>query len=231
MTVGFFGLSQAGKSYLVSTLAGGANGKLETDFGGSRLDSLTHVNPPGGGKEATGLVTRFSRTARPGPDDFPLELKLFGEVEVAKVLANSFFNDFNTEKVSYRFDEAAIRQLLKELGQRRQLKPVAGVSEDDVVALWDYLQGSFPASLSGLAGYYWPVAVGLAPWLAVEDRTRLFSIFWGEINELSEAYQSFARTLGSLGNADRVFAPLDALVRQTDKGLSQADSNMNVDML
>lgn len=231
MTVGFFGLSQAGKSYLISTLAAGANGKLETDFGGSRLDFLTHVNPPGGGKEATGLVTRFSRTARPGPDDFPLELKLFGEVEVAKVLANSFFNDFNTEKVSYRFDEAAIRQLLKELGQRRQLKPVPGVSEDDVVALWDYLQGSFPASLSGLAGYYWPVAVELAPWLAVEDRTRLFSIFWGEINELSEAYQSFARTLGSLGNADRVFAPLDALVRQTDKGLSQADSIMNVDML
>jgi len=154
MTVGFFGLSQAGKSYLISTLAAGANGKLETDFGGSRLDFLTHVNPPGGGKEATGLVTRFSRTARPGPDDFPLELKLFGEVEVAKVLANSFFNDFNTEKVSYRFDEAAIRQLLKELGQRRQLKPVPGVSEDDVVALWDYLQGSFPASLSGLAGYY-----------------------------------------------------------------------------
>lgn len=92
MTVGFFGLSQAGKSYLISTLAAGANGKLETDFGGSRLDFLTHVNPPGGGKEATGLVTRFSRTARPGPDDFPLELKLFGEVEVAKVLANSFFN-------------------------------------------------------------------------------------------------------------------------------------------
>ncbi len=231
MTVGFFGLSQAGKSYLISTLAAGINGKLETDFGGSRLDFLTHVNPPGGGKEATGLVTRFSRTARPGPDDFPLELKLFGEVEVAKVLANSFFNDFNTEKVLYRFDETAIRQLLKELGKRRQLKPVPGVSEDDVVALWDYLQGSFPASLGGLAGYYWPAAVELAPWLAVEDRTRLFSIFWGEINELSEAYQSFAKTLGSLGNADRVFAPLDALVRQTDKGLSQADSIMNVDML
>lgn len=231
MTVGFFGLSQAGKSYLISTLAAGVNGKLETDFGGNRLDFLTHVNPPGGGKEATGLVTRFSRTARPGPDDFPLELKLFGEVEVAKVLANSFFNDFNTEKVLYRFDETAIRQLLKELGKRRQLKPVLGVSEDDVVALWDYLQGSFPASLGGLAGYYWPAAVELAPWLAVEDRTRLFSIFWGEINELSEAYLSFARTLSSLGNADRVFAPLDALVRQTDKGLSQADSIMNVDML
>jgi hypothetical protein len=231
MTVGFFGLSQAGKSYLISTLAAGANGKLETDFGGSRLDFLTHVNPPGGGKEATGLVTRFSRTAKSGPHDFPLELKLFAEVELAKVLANSFFNDFNTEKVLYRLDESAIRQLLKELGKRRQLSQVPGVSEDDVVGLWDYLQDNFPASISGLAGYYWPAAVELAPWLSLEDRSKLFSIFWGEISELSEAYLSFAKTLSRLGNVDRVFAPLDALVRQTDKGLSQADSIMNVDML
>jgi len=232
MTVGFFGLSQAGKSYLISSLAAGTNGKLETDLGGDRLDFLTHVNPPGGGKEATGLVTRFSRTARPGPDDFPLELKLFAEIELAKILANSFFNDFDTEQVRYEFDETAIRTLLRELDRRRQPRPVPGVDEDAVVALWDYLQGSFPGSLGALAGYYWPAAVELAPWLAQEDRTRLFSIFWGEIPELSEAYLVFARALASLGHAERVFAPLSALVRTTAQGgLSQADSIMNVDML
>lgn len=231
MTVGFFGLSQAGKSYLISTLAAGVNGKLETDFDGERLDFLTHVNPPGGGKEATGLVTRFSRTARPGPQGFPLELKLFSEVEVAKVLANSFFNDFNTEKVQYSFDEAAINQLLKTLEKRRQPGRVAGVSEDDVVSLWDYLQDSFPASLSALAGYYWPSVVKLAPSLKVEDRAQLFSIFWGEIPELTSAYLDFARTLNRLGNVACVYAPLESLVTQTDRGLSQADSIMNVDML
>ncbi|GAB3460493.1 putative virulence factor [Azotobacter salinestris] len=232
MTVGFFGLSQAGKSYLISTLAAGANGKLETDLGGDRLDFLTHVNPPGGGKEATGLVTRFSRTARSGPAEFPLELKLFAEIELAKVLANSFFNDFNTEKVRYSFDETAIRQLLRDLERRRQPYPVPGVDADAVVDLWDYLQGSFPGSLGALAAYYWPTAVELAPNLALEDRARLFSIFWGEIPELSDTYLAFARTLAGLGHAERVFAPLTALVRPTAQGgLSQADSIMNVDML
>jgi hypothetical protein len=232
MTVGFFGLSQAGKSYLISTLAAGENGKLETSLGGQRLDFLTHVNPPGGGKEATGLVTRFSRTAQPGPDkSFPLELKLFGEIELVKVLANSFFNDFDREKVQYRFKDDKIAQLLGELGKRRQAQRVPGVDEDDVVALRDYLKGSFKVSLEALSGRYWPEAVKLAPWLTVEDRTRLFSIFWGEISELNEAYESFARTLSRLDNADRVFAPLEALVRQGANGLSQADSIMNVDML
>ncbi|MNO31321.1 putative bacterial virulence factor [compost metagenome] len=232
MTVGFFGLSQAGKSYLISTLAAGTNGMLETDLGGQRLDFLTHVNPPGSGKEATGLVTRFSRTAKPGPDDFPLELKLFAEVELAKVLANAYFNDFDTEKVQYRINETAVLQLLKELGKRRQERVVPGMSEDDVVSLWDYLHSSFPGSLAVLNGYYWPVAVELAPYLRVEDRVRLFAIFWGELAELSAAYLEFARALASLGNPDRVYAPAEALVRPTAQGgLSQADSIMNVDML
>jgi len=231
MTVGFFGLSQAGKSYLISTLAAGSNGKLETHLGGQRLDFLTHINPPGGGKEATGLVTRFSRTARPGSNEFPLELKLFTEIELVKLLANSFFNDFNPEKVQYRFDSLAITKRLLELDEQRQAQPVPGVSEDDVVSLWDYLKDNFPASLAALGKSYWTTAIELAPWLTVEDRSRLFSIFWGEIPELSAAYLELARTLATLENASRVFAPLEVLVRKSEGGLSQADSIMNVDMI
>ena len=48
-TVGFFGLSQAGKSYLISALAAGGDGKLETVVDGQRLDFINHINPPGGG--------------------------------------------------------------------------------------------------------------------------------------------------------------------------------------
>jgi len=231
MTVGFFGLSQAGKSYLISTLAAGSNGKLETQLAGQRLDFLTHINPPGGGKEATGLVTRFSRTARPGSNDFPLELKLFSEIELVKVLANSFFNDFNPEKVQYRFDSLAITKMLLELDEQRQEEKISGVDEDDVVSLWDYLKDNFPASLASLGKSYWSTAIELAPWLTVDNRSRLFSIFWGEIPELTAAYLELAHTLAALEDAPRVFAPLDVLVRQVEGGLSQADSIMNVDMI
>lgn len=232
MTVGFFGLSQAGKSYLISTLAAGANGKLETVFGSQRLDFLTHVNPPGGGKEATGLVTRFSRTAQAGPADYPLELKLFSELEVAKILANSFFNDFNTEKVEYELDEGKLRQLIGQLSDKRSHQPVPGVGEDDVVDLWDYLGDRFKGSLKQLNAHFWPRAVALAPMLSCADRGRLFSPLWGEIPELTDIYVRFASTLAQLDHADTVYAPLEALVRSSGHGgLSQADSIMNVDML
>jgi len=40
VSVGFFGLSQAGKSYLISTMAAGDNGRLETIYDGQQIDFM-----------------------------------------------------------------------------------------------------------------------------------------------------------------------------------------------
>ena len=231
-TVGFFGLSQAGKSYLISALAAGGDGKLETVVDGQRLDFINHINPPGGGKEATGLVTRFSFRAKQGPAGFPLELKLFEEIELVKILANSFFNDFNFEKIGNPIDAVAARKKLTELESRKRAQRVPGITEDDMVSLWDYLKESFGNSISSLVPEFLPRAVSLAPYLSVEDRAQLFGCLWGQADALTQAFLSLAQTLAQLGQPSRVFAPIEALVRKTESGvLSQADSIMNVDML
>lgn len=231
MTMGFFGLSQAGKSYLISALAAGTNGKLETLYGGSRLDFIEHINPVGGGKEATGLVTRFSRTARSGPAAFPVELRLFSEIELAKILANAWFNDFNHEKVSYELTEERILALLSRMEAQAQGQPEQGVTADDVVSLWDYLKDNFKKSVGKLDPLYWPRVLELAPRLSCQQRGELFSLLWGEQSELTHTYIQLAATLQRLGGCPRVFAPLKALVTPEGEGYSQRDSIMNVDML
>ncbi|MCA6999743.1 putative virulence factor [Dickeya solani] len=230
MTIGFFGLSQAGKSYLISALAADDNGRLETCLGGKRLDFLSHINPPGGGKEATGLVTRFSRQAVTRDERYPVELQLFSEVEIGKILANAFIHDFNQEKIDWQYDEAAVAGRLQQLSSCKRATPVAGVTSDDVVSLWDYLVHHAENSQKKLAASFWPTAVALAPWLEIEDRARLFSILWGDIPELTEAYGRLARTLQRLSGAQTVLAPLQALVQQQGM-LVQTDSIINVDML
>lgn len=232
MTIGFFGLSQAGKSYLISALAAGHNGKLETDYGGKRLDFIEHVNPVGGGKEATGLVTRFSRTANSGPTDTPVELRLFSEVEIAKILANAWFNDFDHEQLHYELDEARIERILKPFeGVEVTAETQPGLSGDDVVSLGDYLTGSFKKSISKLEARYWPRVLKLAPRLSCEQRADLFSLLWGEQEELTRLYVQLAATLRRLGNASTVYAPLTCLVTPEGDGYSQRDSIMNVDIL
>ena len=232
MTVGFFGLSQAGKSYLISALAAGENGKLETCYGPARLDFIEHVNPAGGGKEATGLVTRFSRTASSGPTEFPIELKLFSEIELAKILANGWFNDFDHQREDvYEIDENKVATILAphEGEQNDTLQP--GVTPEDVVELWDYLSDSFPKSASKLNARYWPRAIKLAPRLTIHERARLFSILWGEQKELTDLYLMLTQTLSALGHAPRVYAPLRCLVVPDSDGFKRHESIMNVDIL
>jgi len=232
MTIGFFGLSQAGKSYLISALAADKEGQLKTNFGGAPLNFIDHINPVGGGKEATGLVTRFSRRAQKSPDDaFPVELKLFSEIEIAKILANAWFKDFDQERVEYEIDEARIARILKSVEGQGTGAEIAGVNADDVVSLWDYLNDGFKGSVKKLQHLYWPHALRIAPRLSIQQRAELFSILWGEQPALTRVYEKLSGALHKLGHSSTVFAPLSALVSPEGNGYSQRDSIMNVDIL
>ncbi|WP_373777729.1 putative virulence factor [Glaesserella sp.] len=233
VTAGFFGLSQAGKSYLISALAADNQGKLQTIFDGKTLDFVEHINPEGGGKEATGLVTRFSRNAAasnvPG---YPLKLQIFNEIEIAKILINSFFNDFDKEKLDYACDQQKVNEILKKVSGKVAPNYTGGLTEESVVDLQDYAMDNFGKSLSTLNANYWAKATVLAPKLAIEDRATLFSILWGEFNEFNDIYIKFAKTLATLKHPSVVYAPLSAVVKKNEGGgISKADSIMNVDMV
>ena len=229
MSAGFFGLSQAGKSYLISSLARGANGRLETQVDDQRLDFIDHINPPGGGKEATGLVTRFTRRPVTTTRGYPVLLALLGEADLVKILGNSFFLDFDRERASFDVAPETIRDRLKELESRCQPKPTGGMDADDVVDLADYFERRFKKSNEPLAGVFWPSAVELAPYLLPADRARLFALVWGELPEFTQAYVRLCQVLAALSFATEVHAPTATLVERRGDGYVQTNSIMNVD--
>lgn len=225
MTFGFFGISQAGKSYLISALAAGSNGSLEALYGERRVDFIKEVNPVGGGKEATGLATRFTRQAPAAPAGYPVPLRLFSEIDLAKILANAWFNDFNHEQLSFQLDEARVEERLRPFLQRAtQAKSYNGVSQEDVVALWDYLNASFRKSVEKLEHAYWPQVLKIAPALSPGERAELFSLLWGELPALTETYRSLANVLTKLNHARTVFAPLETLIDHSNGSIMNVDS-------
>lgn len=232
MAVGFFGLSQAGKSYLISALARGKNGALETDMDGQRLNFIAHINPPGGGKEATGIVTRFTRQSRPTPSGFPIILTLFGEADLVKIIGNSFFMDFDRQKVSICSDPSEIVARLERVASKACPVLTGGMVSSDVVDLMDYFSNRFPRDMEPYKAGFWPRAIDMAPRLSTQDRAELFSLLWGDIPELTAAWLHLASALSLIDHAPRVFAALDALVSSDGAGgFSQKSSIMNVDML
>ncbi|WP_228720053.1 putative virulence factor [Methylococcus geothermalis] len=231
-SAGVFGMSQAGKSYLISTLARSAEGGLQTLLDGKRVDFIGHLNPPGGGKEATGLVTRFTRKPGAAPQGFPVELTLFSEGDIAKILGNSFFNDFDRERVGFDTDPDKLRALLGRLEPLRQPEPTGGLSSDEVVDLVDYFERRFEKSFAPLRADYWPKVIELAPRLKTEHRAALLAVLWGEIPDLTRTYRLLAEALAHMSHAGTVFVPLSALVSETGCELAwRADSILNVDVL
>ena len=236
-TVGFFGLSQAGKSYLISALIAGPEGHLETRLDGQLLNFIDHVNPPGGGAEATGLVTRFSKRQYATEPGFPLQLQLFAEVDLVKVLVNSFIEDFNQQKLGFSFDGAnleAAHLALREARSRKQSERVPGVTEDDVVALWDYLQSDYGGAIAPLTAQFLPELTELAPYLKRADRVTLFSFFWGRLEGFTQSFDKLTAALEQLNYATTLLAPLSALVEPDQNGqgyVQRRDSIMNVTTL
>lgn len=231
LSVGFFGVSQAGKSYLISSLAVDESGELETNLGAERLNFIKHINPPGGGKEATGLVTRFTRRASRAPASHPVDVKLLSEGDVIKILGNSFYSDFDSEKVENDITSETIHSRLVELERKRQPKPTGGLDEDDMVDVMDYFRRRFKNSMEIFQGEFWPTAVDLAPRLLAADRAQLMSLLWGGIDPLTQAYLRLSEALAKIGNASEAYCALNVLVEKIDSGYSQEHGIVNVDIL
>ena len=209
MCVGVFGPSQAGKSYLISALARDAAGTLLADFDGVTHDFIGEINPEGG-KESTGLVTRFTMT-KPGalPAGFPVQIRLLSEMDLVKVIANTYYADCEHREVP---DGKAIGARLDALEARAGSG--GGVSLDDLEELQEYLKRDFQAKarVQELGRSFWARALDLGPRLDLEGRIRLYSLIWDEVEPFTDLLRLLVGALEQLGHPDVAFAPIEALI-------------------
>lgn len=212
MCVGVYGPSQSGKSYLISALARSGTERLIANFNGELIDFIKDINPEGG-RESTGLVTRFTIDRPEGlPSGSPVQLRLLSQTDIVKIIGNSYFAD--CKQSSLADPEASdigakLDALAKEAGP-----PVDALNEDDVLDCQEYFEKYFDNSsrLSVLRKTYWNRAASLAPRLKPEARGRLFGLIWGEVAPFTELFVQLLKALKALDFQSDVFAGTNALV-------------------
>ncbi|MGN0908883.1 MAG: virulence factor SrfC family protein, partial [Succinivibrio sp.] len=224
-TIGVFGASQVGKSYLVNTLAAGG-GKLTTNWGGEKIDFLSLVNPTGGDHEATGIATRFTHAAGKGLEaggrQFPVELTIMRPAEIAMILANGFFGDFdfsadNKKDLNSRLysDEALMASVQKAGANPDWLLPEGAapiVDQADAALIASYvsvISSSFDLGKQEPDGPYWTALRRLAPKLNLEGITELLSPIWGRLDACTLMFRKVAGDLVKLGGARKAYAGID----------------------
>lgn len=244
MCVGVFGPSQSGKSYLISALARDAKGGLPADFDGKIHDFLTEINPEGG-KESTGLVTRFTATPPPSlTPGFPIRLRLLSETDVVRVLANTYYADCEHKEAPAPEELTAVLNTLEarvRSSGAAATSDTAIVNADDIEDLRDYVNKNFSSRprVQMLHQGYWLKAAELAPRLDVESRAELFGLIWASVPQFNALFLQLAVALRDLGNPDEAAYPIEALIpRKTGiidvallQGLSDGTSNDRLTVL
>ncbi|RRD71902.1 MULTISPECIES: virulence factor SrfC family protein [unclassified Desulfovibrio] len=234
MCVGVFGPSQSGKSYLISALASNAHEVLQADFCGKKFSFIEEINPEGG-KESTGLVTRFTTTPPAGiTGEFPIRLRLLSETDVARVLANTYYADCDHKDAP---DAEAVGMVLEQLEKHAASAPVSGgLSGDDMEELREYVNKNFLSRprVQMLQNTYWHRAVALAPLLDMESRARLVGLVWDSVPEFQETYLRLCAALAELDHATEANCPIEALIPRANsiidvarlQGLGEAPADM-----
>jgi len=219
MCVSVFGPSQSGKSYLISALARDPSGKLMAQFADIYKDFISEINPEGG-KESTGLVTRFTMTQKADcPAGFPVQLRLLSESDLVKIIANTYYADCEHKAVP---DAKLIKELLDVLEKCPKVtsqnlgNPSATLNafED----LRDYLHSDFQAKprVQELERSYWARACALGPHLSTSDRIRLYSLIWDGVEPFTTLLTTLVLASEQLGYPDQAFASLDALIPRAE---------------
>ncbi len=211
MCVGVFGPSQSGKSYLISTLARDSKGSLIANFSGEHHDFITEINPEGG-KESTGLVTRFTTTAPENtPAGHPIRLGLLTECDVVRVLANTYYADCEHKESP---DQEALLADMKSLEAHYSATHNNEVHGDDMEELREYMARNFSSRprVQLLQRAYWQRAAELAPGLNLQGRAKLFSLLWDKVEAFTELYLKLCEVLQALGRSKEAYCGIEALI-------------------
>ncbi|HOW74539.1 MAG TPA: virulence factor SrfC family protein [Candidatus Competibacteraceae bacterium] len=213
MCAGVFGPSQSGKSYLISALARKGNAPLLADFAGQKIDFIRDINPEGG-RESTGLVTRFTLQTTPGATPAaPVQMRLLTQTDLVKMLGNTYYADCDHSD-DEPLTQSQLNELLSSLTPAAQATPTDPLNAEDIFDLQAYFERYFKGQerVRVLRHGYWEQAAQLAPRLRIQDRARLFSVIWGDVEAFSQLYLRLYNGLQGLNFATEAQAGLEALI-------------------
>lgn len=202
-TLAFYGQSQAGKAWLISSLVGDSQQRLVSGMAGKTLDYFSHINP---GNQDCGIVIRFKPQTRSENSQWPCELTLFSEADITCMVLRCGLAQPATPP-----DEAQMMMQLSNLQRHRQPQASAGITSDQMVSIYDFMLRHDALRQKPLSNDFWPAAIELAPWLTVDDRAQLFALLWNGDRVLTDLWRQLAHRLQSLGGCRNVLAPLSLL--------------------
>lgn len=204
LTLGLYGNSVAGKNHLLKMVLAESRDEIYIQLGEHTINYLRHINPD---NIPVSMAIRFTHTAQPEAENFPVLLTLFSESELAQRLIHQYHSSAHACVAGVD----SIVAIIAELKPHCQPHTVPGMTCEEMSTVIQYYHrhvGDRHLLDDGLVCQIVEMASGLS----VANRARLLSAFWGEQLTLSSIWQQQAQILHFLGNTSQLLAPVSLII-------------------
>ncbi len=218
--IALFGKSQVGKSYLVDNiLATDTEKKLQIpDYSdnGKPYFFIGDINPEGG-KESTGVVSRFSIEKSLHQSNYPIEIKLLTARDVILILCDSFFSDIKYYENPEGISKNEITDFLSGISSFCSTTTQTVLTDDDIYDIQDYLEKYFKDKtvlLNFKDAKFWDIIANSIIKIQPEKWVNIFELLWGKIERFSNLFNTLINELRKLDFSEIVFAEFSSLLRE-----------------
>lgn len=226
-----FGESQKGKSYLMGNLLqnNGDSFMVKTPDQGE-IDFVQNINPIGDKKEATGVVTRFTKFEE-GSSRYsqvhPVIVKLLNPASVATILCDSYHKDI-MDYQTYSDDEIReISQRILDNYSKKQDVSYGVIEEDDILEIKCYLAKFLTETQSLRRSNFFENLAMVIKKIPVEEWTDVFKYLWHENPIISQMFSRIISVLQKLNFAKELYTDIDTVRHYGDN----VNTIMSVDCL
>ena len=221
-----FGKSQVGKSYLISCLLQGRDAKSGEDLpflvksGNESYNFVYKINPPseeGGGRESTGVVSRFSSFKRQKSiynQNLPVLVKPFTVTDVILILSDSYFNDFGDYTT---LGESEIKDLCEKWENDYGNAPIvkgAVVCADDIINIKYYFEKHINNAQTFNRSAIFDRLALLIDKVPMSDYEKVFSTFWNNEMTLTALFSKLVGILQEFSFTDSLYLPIDSVLHE-----------------
>lgn len=227
-SVAVFGESQVGKSYMVDNLLTTSKSPL-TIYDGKKEDGygfIASINPIGGGKESTSLISRFTVNRYSDHPEYPIRTSMLSPVDVVLILCDTYYNDVIKQKFP---DKDEIKAMLKSIRERYSKKAEVQnyIKDVDVFEIKDYIENTqfqkgdaFIGDLKS-TGFFETLSECIKS-IGIHEWREVFSFLWNRDQQITDVFDKLIATLETLNFSRKCYIKIDPLLRK-DGTILQVD--------
>lgn len=210
-----FGESQAGKSYLVTSLLSDPEKPYGIkDFRGEFYNFKADINPRGNDMESTSLVTRFSTKYISTYDQYPIIAKMLTPMDIVLVICEAYYHNLNVnEPLKYEQLKAIVADIESQYQDKE--KKYNYILEADIYDINEYFESNFSKlvynNLSDV--HFFDIVAKLIDRIPPTEWKDVLSVLWNKNEKLTKLFGDLISQYNKLGFSDTVYLPIESVLR------------------